>query len=99
MTIAFIVVIMVVAKVKPEYIPKLKIDRRRKEELWKIVLKLAHHSFDCRDPWWNLGWFLYSTEVVVLGVWSISFVLFKKGFKKKESGTPFFLLVQLLEVS
>jgi tripartite ATP-independent transporter DctM subunit len=87
MTIAFIVVIMVVAKVKPEYIPEVEeLTEDEKKNYWKIVLK----------PWpiillivvtlggiW--GGFFTPTEAGGVGAFgAFLLVLFKKGFKKKE---------------
>jgi tripartite ATP-independent transporter DctM subunit len=87
MTIAFIIVILIVGKIKPEYIPEVEaLTEEEKQNYWKIVLK----------PWpivlliivtlggiW--GGFFTPTEAGGIGAFgAFLIVLFKKGFKKKD---------------
>ncbi|MGI5117111.1 TRAP transporter large permease [Treponema sp. SP13] len=87
MTIAFIIVIMLVGKIKPQYIPEVEeLTEEEKKNFWKIVFK----------PWpivvliiitlggiW--GGFFTPTEAGGVGAFgSLLIVLFKKGFKPVE---------------
>jgi len=87
MTVAFIFVIVIVSKVKPEYIPEVEeLTDYEKENYWKIVIK----------PWpiilliivtlggiW--GGFFTPTEAGGVGAFgAFLIVLFKKGFDRKE---------------
>jgi tripartite ATP-independent transporter DctM subunit len=87
MTVAFVLVVAIVAKIKPEYIPEVEeLSEYEKKNYWKIVLK----------PWpiivlilvtlggiW--GGFFTPTEAGGVGAFgAFVLVLFKKGFHREE---------------
>jgi len=87
MTIAFIIVILIVGKVKPSYIPEVEqLTEEEKKDYWKIVLKpwpiIVLIIVSLGGIW---GGFFTPTEAGGVGAFgAFLIVLFKKGFKKKE---------------
>jgi tripartite ATP-independent transporter DctM subunit len=87
MTVAFVIVVLIVGKIKPEYIPEVEdLTEEEKQNYWKIILR----------PWpivlliiitlggiW--GGFFTPTEAGGIGAFgAFLIVLFKKGFNKKD---------------